>query len=78
MLLKEFEAAATAAINNTSCLRDGVKAANVLLESVGLPSFHYFEGTDEAQSLAKDLPAGGSVVAGNILRKRFQRPVWVG
>ena len=77
MLLKEFEAAAKAAISNTACLRDGVQAANVILESVGLPPFQYFEGTDEAQSLSGDVPAGGSVVVGNILSRRFQRPVWV-
>ena len=77
MLLKEFEAAAKAAISNTACLCDGVQAANAVLESVGLPSFHYFEGTDEAQSLSEDVPASGSVVVGNILSRKFRRPVWV-
>ena len=77
MLLKEFEAAATAAINNACGLRDGVEAANGILESVGLPSFHYFEDTDEAQSISEDVPASGSVVVGNILSRKFRRPVWV-
>jgi len=77
VLLKEFEAALNRAVSGATNLREGVAAVNEILAACGMPLFHYFEVSDETQSLSPDLPPCGNISAGNLLRKKFQRPVWV-
>lgn len=77
MLLKEFEAALEDAVSGATNLREGVDAVNKLLNSCGMPLFHYLEESDEAQSLSPGLPPRGNISAGNLLRKKFQRPIWI-
>ena len=75
MKLTEFKSAVESHIKNAAQLKDGVNAANALLESEGLPKITYFPEVDEAQVLTQDGMPCGVLAAVSLLREKYGRPV---
>ena len=75
MKLDKFKSAVENCVKDVVTFQDGIQAVNTLLRREGLAEVTYFPGDDAAQVLTQGGMPCGVLVAVNLLREKYGRPV---